>query len=158
MRSLDDDVTLPERRRLESHIAECAACREERETLHELDRLLAAWATSNCPVPASTQARIAASVERRHRLRALRGLSRMTPAAVGSSLAAVLVLLSVNLGFRYGSSPGTNQPYATPARPSVIQKQSAVLSKARRMSALFAGREDAQPSLPLRRHIQLDVN
>jgi len=93
---LDSELLLPERRALEKHLRECAPCREELRRLRQSDRALVSWGARREPIPLETERQILRSIERNRRRRPLATFSRMMPAALGSCVAAVLVLMSAN--------------------------------------------------------------
>jgi anti-sigma factor RsiW len=152
---LDDGLTLPERHRVEEHLRSCARCREELDGLRRIDEILAAWARQSSPVPAGAATRMAGSVDRRRRLSPLVSLSRMVPAAVGSSIAALLVLVSVNAGLLYQgeSASGPSSTYQHPSFASQVRK----LTDARRAAAI-QGVVLQQPVLAPRHRTQFDFN
>ncbi|MGI8968423.1 MAG: zf-HC2 domain-containing protein, partial [Chloroflexota bacterium] len=93
---LEHGLTLPRRVRLEEHLRTCSTCRRELRELRRVDQVLSPWCALRSPVPASVENRVARSVRRRRRLKPLFALSRVMPAAVGTTAAALLVLVSVN--------------------------------------------------------------
>jgi hypothetical protein len=70
-----------------------------------MNAILAAWGAMRVPFPAATQNRVNESVSRRKRWTPVFGLTRMMPAAVGTSVAALLVMVSVNAGILFQSQP-----------------------------------------------------
>lgn len=141
-RYLDAELTLPERRAAEIHIAQCSVCRSELEAMRQMDHLFRAWSAPREPLPAATDRRIHASIAKRSRLSSVLAFSRFMPAAVGSSVAALLVLITVNMGGLAPSSLATRQEPG-PSR-SLLEKRSAPLVNARRVSAILGSRAPAQ--------------
>jgi anti-sigma factor RsiW len=153
-RFLDGGLTLPDRRDLELHISTCISCARELEELQRIDRILAEWGSRRFPVSHSAQARMAQAVERRRRPLSIRALSRVVPAALGTSVAAVLVMLSVNLGILVQ----TRVPAATTAvsgYPTQLARQSRPLIDFRRSSAILFGHAGSQPKQVVERRTQL---
>lgn len=145
---LDGDLSWNERGAVVAHLRACPNCRDELDALRAVDRVVSAWSARSQAVSAQTERRIVAAVERRRRLSPLIALSRMTPAAVGSTIAAVLVVLSVNVGLMTHSvpvSPVTPQTSSRPGWPSprVIYT--------RHMAPLLAQAPPARPHFPARR-------
>ncbi len=147
---LEHGLTLPRRVRLEEHLRTCSTCRRELRELRRVDQVLSSWGAVRSPVPAPVENRVARSVRRRRRLKPLFALSRVMPAAVGTTAAALLVLVSVNIGLLY-SAPGPGAVNTASAAVSpAIAKQSAALIRARRTSAIFGG--ELQQGQPLNEH------
>lgn len=133
---LDGMLTLPGRIDLEKHLQRCGPCRAELETLRGVDRTVGRWGARRVGVPAATDARIVRSVGRK-RVASLLSLGKLTPAAFGTTAAALLVLVSVNLGSIVPASPQTAAVgYVASTK---IVKQSAALIRARRISAIIGG-------------------
>ena len=149
-RYLDGDLTLPARRELENHLAGCDVCRRELAELRMVDEVLSEWGTVQVPVSSTSDREVLSAVDRRRRLAPLFALSRMTPAAVGSCIAAVLVFMTFNLAGihqdRFAHPPGTQSSTVQ----MIIQKQSAPLLNARRGSAIAGAR--AVPAAPRVKH------
>ena len=154
---LDRELPLPTRRALNEHLLTCAACRQELEELRRLDQVLHEWGSSRRPVPQQAEARILASVERR-RLRPLLGLSRMMPAAVGSGIAALLVVMSANLGWLYQNSGGATRSGGAAQVQRIIEKQSTPLQNARRTSAMLGVRTTPDSESTPRRFMALHID
>jgi hypothetical protein len=94
------------------------------------------------------------SVERRRKISPLIALSRMVPAAVGTSIAAMLVLVSVNAGLLYqASAPDRPTVYQTPS----FANQSRKLTDARRAAAI-QGVVLPQPVFAPKHRMQFDFN
>lgn len=146
-RYLDGDLGLPVQLELERHFKCCPVCSGEIEQLRRVDVAVASLADRSVIMPVATDSRIRDSVERRRRLAPLFALSKMMPAAVGSSIAALLVLVSVNRGLMYPN--GNFQPPQAAhaqANPALV-KQATPLRNARRASALLGtGAGPARPS------------
>lgn len=154
---LDDSLTLPARVNLEGHIRNCGPCASELETLRGVDYLLASWGSVRNPIPAGTHARVVRSVGRKRRLGPVAALSRVMPAAVGTLIAALLVLVSVNLGSLYQNQAGVTVPVQT-VNPRAIVERSSRLIQDRRTSAMLGSYKVRYTrTLPLRR-LHLGVN
>jgi hypothetical protein len=99
------------------------------------------------------------SVERKRRLGPLASFGRMVPAAFGTGIAALLVLVSVNAGIIGLSQNAPTTPGLTgPTSPSrVLIKQSTRLINARRSSAILDSYH-VRPVQPQMRRINLEVN
>lgn len=151
-RYLDGELDPKHRGELEQHLALCPRCSQELAELQRVNRLLSDWGASQVPVPPVSQRRVVGAIERRRRLTPLITLSRMTPAAVGSCIAAVLVFMTFNLGnlhqSRLPSSAGT-QPVTM---QTIVQRQSAPLLSARRGSAIAGARIASSPVPHIIRH------
>lgn len=108
-RYLDCEVAPSERRTLDAHLRDCQKCANEIDVLRRLDGLIGTWGGSSLPPSVHAEMRILDSVDRRRRLGPLGTVARLMPAALGSSIAAALVLLSANAGWLYqnASPPGT---------------------------------------------------
>jgi anti-sigma factor RsiW len=146
---LDGALTLPARVRLEEHVKACTSCYRELDALRRVDELLAVWGARRAPMPITAEKRIITSVSRRRRLGPVLTLSRMMPAAVGSSVAAVLVVFGVNAGILFSNPAMTGTPVASPSTARVIVKQSQPLTDTRRTNAIFGSHVHTQPSIPL---------
>ena len=110
---LDGALTLPQRVHLESHLRVCEACARELEVMRRIDLVVESWGAIRTPVPAATNQRVLRSVERKRRLGPLGDIGRMVPAAFGTGIAALLVLVSVNAGIIAQTAtppPTTNVP------------------------------------------------
>jgi hypothetical protein len=84
----------------------------------------------------------------------------MMPAAVGSSIAAMLVLLSVNLGVLYRNAPDTGSAARARVTETALVKQSAALIKNRRSAAVLGSNVVPRPTFPQEqvRRNQADLN
>jgi anti-sigma factor RsiW len=139
-RYLDGGISPDERDALDRHLASCRACAHELAELRRVDMVISAWGSQQRPVPLQTQQRIRRSVERRNRLPAVLAWSRMLPAALGTSVAAVLVMLSANLGLLLQSqAPGVASSPSTISKQ--LKKQSRPLTDSRRISAILSGHD-----------------
>lgn len=154
---LDGSLALPARVQLEDHLRRCRPCSDELELLGAMDRMLLSWGEVRTPVPGVTHDRIMRSVDRKRRLVGVLSLGRMMPAAVGTSAAALLVLVTVNLSGLYRNPASTPTPVQQNV-PGKIVRQSAPLIHQRRTSAIL-GSYGAQPPRPANIHrLALDVN
>jgi predicted anti-sigma-YlaC factor YlaD len=156
-RYIDGDLSLPERRAVDAHLAECDPCRTELQALRLNDSVLISWGHHRTCLPPETEARIARSVSRGRRRSWLAGVTRVSPAAVGSLVAGVLVLISANLGVLYGNGAAGSSHVRPTGSAHVILKQSAPLASARRASALGV---HARPATAhsVDHHVQFDVD
>jgi anti-sigma factor RsiW len=155
-RYLDGDLTLPLRYELETHLRGCEKCSHELAQLRHIDAIIAAWGASQGPVSATAERRINQSVEkRRGRLSPIVALSRMMPAAVGSSIAALLVLVSVNVGILQNQA-SAGVPSAT-STSTLVLKQSRKLSDARHTAAVLGVMVTQQQTIPKHR-THFDMN
>lgn len=139
-RYLDGDLSTTERRRMNTHLRTCEACANELVRLRRLDDMLRVWGARRTPLPVAADRRIAEAVRQRHRksrLRSFFAVGRMAPAAVGSSVAAVLLLLSVHMHVADPSRSASETAWIT--QQSSIKRQAAPLLKARRSSAILGG-------------------
>lgn len=146
-RYLDGDLPLPVRRELDVHLAQCARCARDMEILSRNDRVLRAWGQRHTAVPATVEHRITRDIGRRRRLGPLIAFSKMMPAALGTSAAALLVLVTASLGGSYMQRESGNAATASAASRSAIVKQSAQLIMNRRSQAIVAGRPVQQPDV-----------
>lgn len=153
-RYLDGDLPLPARRGVEQHVERCLACRRELDVLCRVDQLVGSWASEQQLIPVRTELRILSSVDRRRRLRPLISLSRMLPAAVGSSIAALLVVMSANGGWLYQTGARQGPPTAAPSVARIVAAQVPPRVHYRRFTTLMASAETAvQPARPTTREI-----
>jgi predicted anti-sigma-YlaC factor YlaD len=152
---LEGALPVDEHREVADHLRNCAGCRAEMASLHHVDSVIRAWAANRTPIPSCTESRIYRTVDRRRKLRPLLALSRMMPAALGTSVAALLVLVTANLAplYRGGAqSPTTAHIVASKA----LKTQSAPLRFQRGKSASVD--TYTAPLTPIvDRHIRLDV-
>lgn len=154
---VDEALSSAARRELEIHLLQCPFCRSEMASLRHVDAVIGSWAEHQVPITQVLEERIADSVERRRRLAPVFALSKMMPAAFGSAMAAVLVMLTVNLGLLNAPRPSVER--STPAATqSTIIKQSEQLAEARRASGFLGGRVQHQQDSPHHSRIQLDAN
>jgi anti-sigma factor RsiW len=154
---LDKELPLPESREVQQHLAICKTCRKELESLKRVDNIVESWGKSRTPLPVRTEARIRKSVSSRRHFRPLLALSRVMPAALGSSIAALLVLVSASQGWLYRTPTAQNTAAASVAVEKIIKKQSAPLYKARATSAMFGVRSNSQTDQAPRRHTVFEV-
>jgi predicted anti-sigma-YlaC factor YlaD len=154
-RYLDDVLTLSERRQLEEHVDRCDPCRQELEALRRIDHLLKVWGSRRRPLASNTDVRIARSIDRRRRLPRIVAMSKMMPAAVGSCIAALLVVVSINVGLLYQQNQVASGP-ATAHQHSFVN-QSRALVNARRAAAI-QGMVTVQPQAIPRHRMQFDFN
>jgi anti-sigma factor RsiW len=153
---VDGELSADQLRRLSLHLKECVACRVELAEIRRINDTLYSWGSVRRPIPAETERRVRASVAKRKRLARVQKIARFSPPAVGSSIAALLLLVTVNLGPLYQS--------ASPARPAptqvshLIKRQSAPLQLARGRAAVVTTQPDALHRLMVRRHIEALIN
>jgi anti-sigma factor RsiW len=153
---LDGALTLPHRVQLETHLRSCPSCTRELQDMERMDLLLRSWGAIRAPVPTATHQRVMRSVDRKRRLGLLGAYGRMVPAAFGTAIAAMLVLVTVNTGFiaQNATPPTTSVPSVT---PRVLVSQSQRLISARRSSAILGGYIAQSQPAPIRR-INFEVN
>lgn len=156
-RYLDGDLTLPARIELEQHLRTCLACREELMVLRSMDRKIVGWGAVRKPIPAQTETGILTSVGKKRKLRPILALSRMMPAALGSCIAAVLVLMSANLGWFYQNGPSMNSANSGAHVQRILESRSQALQNARRSSAILGGRSVVYPEFQGRHRSQLGI-
>ncbi|GAC1623947.1 MAG: hypothetical protein NVS4B2_01310 [Chloroflexota bacterium] len=151
---VDAELTLPQRRDVERHVQSCAPCAAEVEDLRRINSILAAWGATARPFPPVTDARVASSIDRRRGRRAVAALSRLTPAAFGSAVAALVVAFSVN------SSALTHRSSSSAAGSSLAgaRQISDSLHRIRSQSAILGVQVESQATLfSPRRLALLDV-
>ena len=144
-RYLDGELPLPDRHALDRHLAECEVCVANLDMLRRNDHLLRSWGRRRTRVPAALEQRIARDVGRRRRFGPLLAFSKMMPAAVGTSVAALLVLLTASLTSPYSQRAETGAASPSAAIHQTIVRQSAPLIMNRRTQAIVAGRIQQQP-------------
>lgn len=155
-RYVDAELEPAEMRRTERHIASCASCRRELAEIHQVNNVLYSWGSVLRPIPAATEHRVRVSVDRRRRLRPLLRLARFSPPAVGSSVAALLLLLMVNVSPLYQTAaPATPTPtHVTP----VIKRQASPLQLARVRAAVVATEPSSLQRVMVHHHFEALVN
>jgi anti-sigma factor RsiW len=121
---LDSELPPRERLGLEKHLRGCATCRQELAVLRRMDQVIVDWGARNVPVPSVTESRIQESVNRRRSLGPLVSVSRMMPAAVGSCAAALLLLVSANIGWLYQSGGSVAQSDTSAHVQRIIESNS----------------------------------
>ncbi len=158
-RYVDGDLPPNERLSVNRHLRHCHRCTSELSDLREMDNVLRSWGARRAPAPETLDARIDRLVKLRGDRRPVKrvfALGRMMPAALGSSIAAVLVLLSVNL-HGVSQSPSASET-AWANQQSSIKRQAAPLLAARRSSAILGG-QSKTPTGTLGRHaISFELN
>jgi anti-sigma factor RsiW len=117
-RHADGELTLPDRRRLDEHLRVCNRCQKELNLVRRVDRVLGEWGQRREQVPAATEGRIIDSVSRPRRMPRVFAWGKMTPAALGSSAAALLVLISVNFGSQYQNPSRIVSPTVSSKSPT----------------------------------------
>jgi hypothetical protein len=115
--------------------------------------VIRAWGLRRTPVPAELELRINQAVRRRRRFGPLLALSKMMPAAVGTSVAALLVLVTASLSMPYGQHNVGGASASPSAANQAIVKQSARLIMNRRTQAIVAGRNIQQQSISSSRRL-----
>lgn len=156
-RYLDGDLSPRERHQLALHLRACPACRAELALLRRLDGTIVAWGAHRAPVPDETERRIQESVNAQRKVSRFVAFSRMMPAAVGSSIAALLVLISANLGWLY--QPASNLAQVDAAHVQrIVKSNSEPLQNARRLSAILGSQTQAptQPQVLRHGHFNLE--
>jgi anti-sigma factor RsiW len=134
-RYLDNELPLPQRVDLDRHLAECVRCARELEMYRHNDQVIRSWGRRVSIMPSRLEQRIVRDVGRRQRLGPLLALSRMMPAAVGTSAAALLVFVSATFGGLYANRGVAPQAAATPMKQTVVH-QAARLIMNRRLQAI----------------------
>jgi anti-sigma factor RsiW len=155
-RYIDGDLSLPETLRLEQHLNRCARCTEELEGLRRRDRIIQGWSLRSVAVPAELEQRMARDLRRRRRFSPLLALSKVMPAAVGTSVAALLVLVTASLGGPYANR-SQSAAFSQAQVKNTVVRQSAQLIMNRRMQAVV-GIRTSQRTVGNGRHFQLDEN
>jgi anti-sigma factor RsiW len=158
-RYIDGDLGYSERGQINRHLRKCNTCSGEVARLRQMDDVLRAWGGQRAPLPAAADKRITETVRRHRQARrvwAFFALGRMAPAAVGSSIAALLVLLSVNMHGAYPTRSPNETAWAT--QQSSIKRQAAPLLKARRSSAILGGQVNVATGTPGRRFNSAELN
>jgi anti-sigma factor RsiW len=154
-RYLDGDLALLERRLLDRHIAHCRWCASELDKLRANDRLLWSWGLRRMPIPPSLDGKITRDLGRKRRFGPLLAMSRMMPAALGTSVAALLVLVTANLGTPL-QNHAPNAAAAQIASKRTVVKHSATLIMNRHTQAIVGTRSTPVPISD--RHYQLGEN
>jgi predicted anti-sigma-YlaC factor YlaD len=155
-RYADGELGLVENDRVSRHIDVCSSCRHEVEELQRVNQVLYAWGASRRPIPVATEQRVRSSLERRRRMTPLLRLARFSPPAVGSSIAALLLLLMVNVAPIYQEAAPV-QPSATQVAP-VIKRQAGPLQLARGRAAVVATEPDTLQRILVHHHFEALVN
>jgi|SRR5579884_60429 len=152
----DGELSPEDYREMTLHLKRCRSCRRELAEIRRVNHVVSSWGSVRQPIPLQTESRIRGSVDRRSRLSPLLRLSRLAPPAIGSSLAALLLLLTVNFGSVYQmavpSSPSHTQTWQQ------IKKQSAPLQLARVRAAVVSTQATNLPRLVVRRHLEASLN
>lgn len=138
------------------HLQTCPDCRREVTDLKRVNQALYSWGAVRRPIPAATEHRVRVSIERRRKLAPLFRLARFSPPAVGSSVAALLLLLMVNLGPVYQSAapPAVAKAQVAP----VIKRQAGPLQLARGRAAVVATKPDSTQLFLVHHHFEALVN
>ena len=156
-RFLDGDLGTDEYREIASHLRTCSRCREELAALRHVDEVVWTWGAHREPIPLKTEARLLRSLQRRRRPHRLLSVSRMMPAALGTSVAALLVLVSTNLSPFYRENSRPVPESARVIASQSLKEQSAPLVYARGKSAVSSSETGNYPQAPIDRHPQLDI-
>jgi predicted anti-sigma-YlaC factor YlaD len=154
---LDEELPLSQRVEVERHLTRCTLCRDELESMQRVDSLVQRWSKSRVPLPPETNARILKTVNSHRRLGWVLTFSRVMPAAVGSSIAALLVVASASQGWLYRNAAPQASPRPSAAVATIIKKQSAPLYEARATSAMFGVRSNSQGDQSPRQHVVSEV-
>jgi anti-sigma factor RsiW len=154
-RFVDGELSPERYRQVAYHLRECSRCRAQLVEMRKVTQILQRWGNVRVPVPVHTEQRVRGTVERRRRFAPLFALSRMTPAAVGSTIAALLVLVTVNLN---GAYPGVHTQAQTSADRKTLQQQSRPLLYARAKSAVIGDRTDTVTPAQERHRLPLNSN
>lgn len=157
-RFLEGDISPGEYRVTAQHLRVCAQCREALAGLGRVDRVVSAWGSRREPIPVATERRLHASISRRRRMRPLAAASRMMPAALGTTVAALLVLVSTNFATLYSGRAQPSGPSVTVVATKTLRKQSAPLLYARGKSAVTSSRPTGNETVRgIDRHFPLDM-
>jgi anti-sigma factor RsiW len=149
---VDGELPVSARVELEQHLSCCLGCAREVRSMRGHNRVLAQWGSRRQPLPPSTEAHIKDSLARRRRMSRIVSLSRVMPAAMGSCVAALLVLASANLGILTRPAPALQVPQSAPAPTKLVREQQGDLLRRIRQSQAMLGRQ-TPPSVPsIRRH------
>jgi anti-sigma factor RsiW len=135
-RYLDGDLSLPARRDMDRHLSTCQDCAAELDVLRRNDHVLWSWGLRRTPLPEAVEQKIMRDVGKRKRLGPLVAISRMMPAAVGTSVAAMLVLVSVTLSGQYAQRQAGAALSASKTAQQTIHKQSKPLLRIRGTQAI----------------------
>jgi anti-sigma factor RsiW len=146
---LDGELPAHSRKDLLIHLRACPSCRDEFDTLRWTDRTLLEWASRQITVPQTTDTRVLRAIDNRRRFGPLAALNRVMPAAVGSSIAAVLVALTINAGLLYRSPPSATNVKTHTSQHAV--KPSLALAVRRQGSAIL-NNSTTSPFVPNLRH------
>jgi len=152
-RYLDDELPLAERRCIDLHLAQCAACSHEVELLARNDKIIHAWGERNTSMPIALESRISRNIGRKRRFGPLLAFGKMMPAALGTSAAALLVLVTAALGGPYVQRGQGSAASSAVETHSALVKQSAPLIMNRRTQAIAAGNSVQQPSVITAKHL-----
>ncbi|HEX6507483.1 MAG TPA: zf-HC2 domain-containing protein [Chloroflexota bacterium] len=158
-RYLDGDLGFTARQELNRHLRECRLCSNELAELRNIDNVLRTFGAKRTPLTGAADARITHAVQKRRqhgRFSSFLALSRMMPAAVGSSIAAVLVVLSVNMHQVYPAHSSADAAWAR--QQSSIKRQAAPLLKARQSAAILSGQVKSTATVQPRHRLFLNVN
>ncbi len=155
-RYADGELQGSSAREMAQHLKTCAACRYELSDMRHVNHVLYSWGSVRSPVPPETERRVRSAIERRKRLAPILRIARFSPPAVGSSIAALMLLLAINVGPMYQTaSPAP--PTATQVAP-VIKRQAAPLQLARSRAALVTTQPDSLQRLLVHHHFEALVN
>ncbi len=120
----EDSLAPAEKWLVEAHVRDCAECREFLNGNAVVDSLIRGAVANELAVPTPTSSRILESVERKQfgLLYELRRVSRLMPAAAGSCVAALLVVIALGLTHQaqqpqYQSSRPVTHIRRGPVRP-----------------------------------------
>lgn len=144
---LDGELPPAESVAVRQHVAACDVCGAELQSLHEVDHVLARFGTRQLPLPHATNARVHRSWQRRRSLGPLFALTRMMPAAVGTTAAALLLLASANLSASLRPQTAA-APIPDTRNARLLARQSQPLLLVRRSSAVLGTHVIATTSLP----------
>lgn len=147
-RYADGELTLRDSRGLVEHIRVCTRCQEELNIVRKVDRVLEGWGRRREQIPNSTESRIIESVSRPRRFPRVFALGNMMPAALGSSVAALLVVISVNFGWQYQNPSRFGSPTASRSQATQVAS----------LRAPSKARQTAQARAHLRARLGLMMN
>lgn len=152
---VDGELSLPRSRALEQHLRTCSSCRVELDHLRQINRVLFTWGAMREPVPLRTEQRINNSLRQRSPWSRLVWLGHVMPAALGTTVAALLVLLTASRGW-LPARPATNHSDGR-AMAQLIARQTRPLVNERRVTAILPSRNLTATTGPIRHQVQFDI-
>jgi anti-sigma factor RsiW len=145
-RYLDGELSLSKQRAVEEHLDHCPECTRGLDELRTVDAVVMRWSKRREILPLQTEMRILEAVERR-RLKPVRAFSRLLPAALGSSIAALLIAVSANVGWLYGNAAHNSPRTVTRSVQTSYPKYMDSYVNASLIAAFFDQRPAQSPTL-----------